>query len=171
MAVAIPYPLINGTRHDFSSIELKLGRAIFVGFRSINYKRTRSRTKVRGNHPDPIAKTQGSNEYTCDFEVYLAEWKALKDEIKTLAAQQGIPSGSIPGSGYGDALFQIVVTYGSPLFDVQTDTIYGATLDEVDASQSRSDDPLIRKVNCDPLKIIYDDDDDVGSTLTAPPTT
>ena len=52
-ASPISYPLVNGARHSFVSIELKLMGVIFQGFTSINYTRTRSRTMVYGNSPDP----------------------------------------------------------------------------------------------------------------------
>lgn len=168
----IAYPLINGTRHDFTSIELKVAGQIFVGFKSINYKRTRTRTMVMGNSPDPIAKTEGTNAYSCDFEMYLAEWKLLKSILKKLAASQsGVVSGVSPGSGYGDVLFQIVVTYGSSAFDTTTDVINGCSADEVEASQAQGPDPLSRKVTVNPLKVIEDGDDDLGTVLQAPPTT
>ncbi len=35
------YPLVNGVRHSFTSIELKLAGQIFVGFSSIKYSRKR----------------------------------------------------------------------------------------------------------------------------------
>lgn len=168
----IGYPLINGERHDFTSIELKIAGQIFVGFKSINYKRTRTRTKLWGNSPDPIGKTRGTNDYTCDFELYFAEWKLLKEILKKAAkAKPGIISGTSPGSGYGDVFFQIIVTYGSSQFDTQTDTINGNTADEVEGSQSQGADPLFRKVGTNPLKIIEDGDDDLGTALQAPPTT
>lgn len=168
----IAYPLINGERHDFTSIELKIAGQIFVGFKSINYKRTRTRTTLYGNAKDPIGKTGGTNAYTCDFELYLAEWKLLKAILKkAAAAQPGIVSGVAPGSGYGDVFFQIIVTYGSSQFDTYTDTINGNSADEIEGSQAQGPDGLFRKIGTNPLKIIEDGDDDVGTVLQAPPTT
>lgn len=168
MTTPLSYPLINGVRHDFSSIELKLSGQIFIGFKSINYNRTRTRVMVRGNSPDPIAKTEGTNEYTADCEIYLAEWNQLQSILVQAANAAGIPNG---GTGYGDVLFQIVVTYSSLGFDTITDTLNGCSLDSLEASQSQSADPLVRKFNLAPLKILFGNEDDLGTPLQAPPTT
>lgn len=170
MAVAIPYPLINGTRQDFNNVELKMAGLIFVGFKSITYKRSRKRDMPRGNSPDPLGKTIGENEYTGECEIYLAEWKVFKDALKSLAVLQGVPSAVAPGSGYGDVLFPIYVTKGSSLFDTQMDTLLGCSVDETDSNNSRSPDALTIKINLSPIKILFDGDDDLGTTLVAPPT-
>ena len=169
MATPLQYPLINGVKHDFSSIELQLVGQIFVGFRSINYNRTRTRTMVYGNSPDPLAKTEGVNAYTCDCEIYLAEWNYLQGLLINAASQAGIPNGASPGSGYGDVLFQVVVTYSSLGFDTITDVLNGCSLDSMEVSQSQGPDPLVRKFNLNPLKILYGNEDDLGTALQSPP--
>lgn len=147
----ISYPLVNGVRHDFSSIELKLNGQIFVGFKSINYSRTRSRTMVYGNSPDPIGKTKGTNEYAADVEIYLAEWNAFQDSL---------------GEGYGDTLFQVLVTYSNDGFDTIQDVIRGCTIDGLEVSQSQGADPLSRKFEMSPLKILFNGLDDLAIPLS-----
>ena len=168
MSTPLQYPLINGVKHDFSSIELKLAGQIFVGFRAINYNRTRTRTMVMGNSPDPLAKTEGVNAYTADCEIYLAEWNLLQGILVQAAAAAGIPSGTSPGSGYGDVLFQIVVTYSSLGFDTITDILNGCSLDTLEASQAQGPDALVRKITLNPLKIYFGGQDDLGTALQAP---
>lgn len=155
MATPIPYPLINGTRHSFSSIELKLNGNIFIGFKSINYSRSRSRTAVYGNSPDPIGKTRGTNEYTADVELYLAEWNQFMESI---------------GEGYGDVFFQVLVTYSENGFDTIQDTINGCTIDGLEVSQSQGSDPLVRKFEMSPLKILFNGKDDLAVPLVGPAT-
>lgn len=150
----IPYPLINGVRHSFSSIELKLGTNIFVGFKSINYSRKRTRTIVRGKSPDPLGKTRGTNEYTADCEIYLAEWNALLAQLQAIAP------------GYGDVLFTVLVTYSENGFDTIQDTINGCSIDTTEASQAEGPDPLVRKVELNPLKILFNGVDDLATPLT-----
>jgi hypothetical protein len=166
MPSQLSYPLINGVRHDFSSIELKLAGQIFIGFRAINYNRVRTRVMVRGNSPDPIAKTEGTNEYTADAEIYLAEWNLFQDTLIQAASAAGLDNG---GSGYGDVLFQVVVTYTSPGFDTIVDVLDGCSLDSMEVTQSQSADPLVRKFNLSPLKITYNTQDDLGTPLIGPP--
>ena len=153
----ISYPFINGFRHQFSSVELKFqisgGQKVIVFPKSINYSRKRNRGLVRANHPDPIAKTRGENEYSADCELYLAEWLLLKRSL---------------GTGYGDVFFTMMVTYGENGFDTFTDQIQACTMDGVEASMSQGSDPLVRKFDLNPLKIIFDDDDDLEFPLAAP---
>ncbi len=146
----IQYPLINGVRHSFASIELKLNGQIFIGFKSINYSRKRTRAVVRGNSPDPLGKTIGDNEYTTDAEIYLAEWNLFQ---------------SLLGPGYGDVFFQVLATYSANGFDTIQDVINGCTLDSTEASQGQGPDPLVRKFDLAPLKILFNGIDDLAAPL------
>lgn len=150
MSTPIQYPLINGVRHSFASIELKLNSQIFIGFKSINYTRTRSRSKVRGNSPDPLGKTMGENDYTADCEVYIAEWNLFQELL---------------GPGYGDVFFPVLVTYSANGFDTIQDVINGCTMDSTEASNSQGPDPTIRKFDLAPLKILYNGIDDLATPL------
>ncbi len=155
MTSPIAMPLVNGVRHGFTSIELKLAGQVFVGFKSINYSRKRTRTMVRGNHPDPIAKTRGENEYTADCELYLAEWNLFQSLLG--------------GDGYGDKQFTVRVTYGENGFDTITDEILGCTMDTTDASNGQGPDPTVRKVEMSPLKILFNGFEDLEFPLEPPP--
>lgn len=158
MADALVYPLIRGTRHGFSSITLIFalddGKKIQMFCKSINYGRTRSRGMVRGNHPDPIAKTRGENEYKASVEIALAEYRLLVAEI---------------GPGYGDKVFTTQVTYGESGFETVTDEILGCTIDDDDASNSQGPDPLMRKLDLAPLKILMGGVDDLEVPMVSPP--
>lgn len=151
----IQYPLINGVRHSGSSVELKLNGQVYVGFKSINYARKRNRTMVKGPHPDPIGKTQGSNEYTGDCELYLAEYNRLITDM---------------GNGYGDVQFIVTVTYSLNGFDTIVDTLTGCSIDSTDSSNSTdSSDPTVRKFDLNPVKIKFNGLDDVATPLTGAP--
>jgi len=153
MTSPIQYPFVNGTRHSFASIELKLANQIFIGFKSINYNRTRDRAEVRGNSPDPLGKTIGENKYTADCEIYLAEW----NQFQALLEEQG--------TGYGDQFFTVLVTYSANGFDTIQDEIIGCTMDSTDASNGQGSDPTVRKFDMSPLKIKFNGIDDLASPL------
>lgn len=158
MADALVYPLIRGVRHGFASITLvfalESGKKVQMFCKSINYGRTRSRGLVRGNHPDPIAKTRGENEYKASVEIALAEYRLLVAEI---------------GPGYGDKIFTTQVTYGENGFETVTDEILGCTIDDDDASNSQGPDPLMRKLDLAPLKILMAGVDDLEIPMISPP--
>lgn len=160
----IPFPILNGVVHDWSSIQVKVGSPInqlFLAATSLNYKRTRTRAELRGFHPDPLAKTTGTNAYTADMELPVAEANLLRALLQAQA----------PGaSGYGDVFFSLVVSYSATGFPVITDQILGCTLDEDDASQAKGPEALMRKFNLAPLKIIYNGVDDVTTPLQGAPT-
>lgn len=157
MADKLIYPLVNGTRHDFSSIKMKFAIAgkntVEMYVKSINYSRTRSRTQVRGNHPDPIATTRGTNEYKADCEMFLAEYRLLVAEL---------------GAGYGDVTFNVIVTYGENGFETVTDEIIGCHLDGDDSSNGAGTDPLVRKIDLNPLKILMCGIEDLELPLESP---
>ena len=157
MADPLIYPLIRGKRHGFANITgifaIGTGTKLQMFFKSINYGRTRSRGLVRGNHPDPIAKTIGENEYKASVEIAVAEYRLL---IATL------------GAGYGDVSFDLFVTYGLDGFETVTDEILGCTLDDDDSSNGQGPDALIRKLDLAPLKIKMAGVDDLLIPMISP---
>lgn len=158
MADTLQFPMIRGVRHGFSSITLVFaldgGKKVQMFCKSINYGRTRSRGYYEGNHPDPIAKTRGTNAYKANVEIALAEYRLLVAEI---------------GAGYGDKFFDTLVTYGEDGFSTVTDTILGCTLDDDDASNAQGPDPLMRKIELNPIKILMGGVDDLAIPLISPP--
>jgi len=162
MASPISYPLVNGTRHSWASVEVKVAGQIFY-VTSVNYSRKRNRTIVRENHPDPTAKTRGSNEYSSDIEMLLSEFNSLQAALIQQANQQGL------NGGYGDVFFQVVVSYSENGLDTVTDSILGCTLDSTEASNSEGTDPTKRKFELNPLKILFNGQDDLATPLQAPP--
>lgn len=167
MTTPIQYPLINGVRHDWSSIEIKVAGQIILGVKSINYARHRTRAYAEGFSPDPLGKTRGRNAYTCDVEMYLAEFNQLQAILQAQAA----PLGGVNGSGYGDVFFSIVVMYNSTGFDQVTDTIQGCTLDSTEIAHTVSPDALSRKFATMPTKILFQGQDDLLTPLGPPPGT
>lgn len=154
MSTPIQYPLVNGVRHSYSSIELTLNGQIYKGFKSINYDRVRGRSMARGNSPDPLGKTRGDNEYSADCELFLAEFNLLISKL---------------GAGYGDKLFTVTVTYSENGFDTIEDVLLGCSVDSSTASQGQGPDALSRKVTLNPVKIKFSGLDDLGSPLTGVP--
>lgn len=156
MSTPIPYPYINGVRHSFASVEFKFNGLIFTGIANMNYSRTRSRGLVRGNHPDPMGKTIGENEYSAEVELYVAEWNLFQASLGN------------KGKGYGDAFFTATCVYSANGFDMITDTILGCTMDTTEASLAKGVDGLSRKIQLNPLKILFNGLDDLAVPLAAP---
>jgi hypothetical protein len=147
------YPLRNGVRHGFSSVIWTIKSVKLRGIKGINYGRTRDRELLRGNHPDPFAKTIGENSYTCDIEVYLAEFMFVIDQL---------------GAGYGDIFFDCQCAYGADGFSAKTDEILGCTLDTTEVANAQGTGALTRKFALNPLKILFGGLDDLAVPLGPP---
>ena len=170
MTTPIAYPLLNGVRQSFVSTEIRFAQAAIGttqggtalslnlrGYKSANYGRTRTRGMMYGNHPDPLGKTRGKNEYKCELEFAIAEVLAIQNALQALA---GGPS------GYGDVFFQLIITHSENGFDTITDTISGCTFDTDDLSLSEGVDATYQKINVNPLKVVRNGIDDVTYPLT-----
>jgi hypothetical protein len=162
LTTPIQYPFINGTRHSWASVEVKVAGQIFY-VTSVNYSRKRNRTIVRENHPDPTGKTRGSNDYSADIEMLLSEFNALQTALIQQANQQGL------NGGYGDVFFQTIVSYSENGLDTVTDTINGCTMDSTEAGNAEGTDATKRKFDMSPLKILFAGQDDLATPLQAPP--
>lgn len=153
LGLPLQYPSTSGARPSFGHIEIKLAGISFVGFKKIDYSRTRSREMVYGASPDPLGKTLGQNEYKASCELYLPEFNLWLSQL----AAQGITL------GYGDVFFDVNVTYNAPGFGVVTDLLQGCSLDSTDAANAQGTTALTRTFELNPLKITFNGLDDTSS--------
>jgi hypothetical protein len=154
----IPYPDSVGARHSFVSLKAIVAGVPILGLKKCSYSRTRTREIMHGTHSDPIGKTQGENAYKASLDLYLAEFQQLKSALIVQAAL-------LENTGYGDVFFSIQAQYFAAGFAVIQDEIQGCTLDETGAEQSQGPAALIRGIDLNPLKILFDGDDDVQPQL------
>ncbi len=154
----IRYPLVNGVRQSLASCQLQIVTPTLIyapkGFSKITFDRTRERGEVRGPHPDPIAKTRGQNKYTCSLTLYLAEWNYLWQT-------------ALGGSGYGDEFFRVVLQYLENGLDVVKVEFRGCTMDKSAIDNSQGTDATSVEMDLTPIKIIWNDQDDVDDPLAA----
>lgn len=153
----IPYPDSLGARHSWQSIKAIVAGLPILGIKKCSYSRIRSREIMYGTHVDPIGKTQGENAYKASIDLYLAEYQQLKAALVQQADALGV--------GYGDVFFVVQVQYSAPGFTIIQDEIQGCTLDETNAEQTQGPAALIRGIELNPLKILFDGDDDVAPAL------
>lgn len=152
----VAVPLINGVGWSFGHIKLRIADMEFTGgFKSIDYSRKRTREKARSNHPDPVFKTLGENDYECTAEVYVEWWRQLLLQLQNTF-----------GPGYGDQFFTTYVSYGNARgFAPITDTILGCTLDTTEAKNSQGPAPLTRMIDFNPMKVLYNGLEDLAVPL------
>jgi hypothetical protein len=154
----IRYPLINGVRASMASTELEITSDLLTwktkGWSKLDFDRTRDRGEVRGPHPDPIAMTRGQNKYTGSMTLYLAELNYLKQVV-------------LGGPGYGDRFFRIVLQYLENGQDVVKVELRSCKLDKDAVSNAIGTDATQVEIDLHPLKIIWNDQDDVDDPLAA----
>jgi len=168
MSTPIQYPLVGGVRQSFVSTEVRFVQAAvgssaagqtlslaLRGYKSIKYSRKRTRAQLRGNSPDPLGKTRGENEYTCEAEYALAEYNVIQSALQNIQ------------EGYGDVFFAIFVTHAEPGLDAVTDQILGCTLDDTENDSAAGPDPTMRKISFSPLKVLFNGVDDLHFPLQA----
>ncbi len=163
----IQYPLVNGFRPSYASIEVSfaiaggIGNAPNFAIQSIDYGITRERKKTRGTAVKPLGKTRG----TVDFK---AKFKMLLQEFNLFIAQlgQADPTGN---NAYGDVYFQTTLQYSEQAAGLLvTDTIVGCTIDAVEQSTSEGADDIVVECELNPLDILRNGQSISSQTLGAP---
>jgi hypothetical protein len=128
----LQYPLVNGDRHSWASVEITVNNLTIGGITAINYEALLDGQPVRGAGPLVIGHTLGQASWTGDFEILLEEWKMLQQTL---------------GPGFMQTYFGIRVSYSARGMSTVVDTLDGCRVKSLGATaQSSSGDALVRKV-------------------------
>ncbi len=138
----IEYPLINGHRFSWASVEAQFGSVgLIIGIKSINYSPELMPGKVYGTAPQKIGRTRGKEDSSADCEMLRLEFENLKETLGN------------SGVGYGETAFDIVVQYREEGQPVVTDTLIGNRITKVDLQNADGTDPSCAKLTLDPMRI------------------
>lgn len=146
------YPLINGTRHEWSSVEIKLRDDVYVGVKEIKYSDTLKGTKIKGTHPRALGRTRGDYECEGSIVLWFAEAAMFRKAL---------------GDGYKEVPFDIVVSYSEDGFDTIIDTIIGARIAKDEGGGSQGADGLSVSWDLDPMNILWNGVDSLKKPLEA----
>lgn len=126
------YPLINGHRFDFSSIEFNLNAVRSLGVTEIEYEDDLEPGEVRANRAQVYGFTRG--QYKARGKITM-----LKEEADIFLAAL-VVSG---GGGYMEAVFTAVVSYAEALAgQLQTDVLEGARVVKVSDRHTQGNEGL-----------------------------
>lgn len=145
MAFGLPAPLINGVRHSWSSVSVKVAGLTIGGITEVNYAPKLEAAVVRGAGPLPIAHTTGQASYTADMTMLLQE---ANDLIAAL------------GAAWMTAMFDVEVGYSDEGYTASgvgtyTDMIKRCRITEFSVAASNgSADALVRKFTLLPLELL-----------------
>jgi len=140
----IEYPLINGVRHEFSSIDGRINGTPYKGFKSINYDDECTTGDVYGTDPVRVGRTQGQYKAAADFEMYEAEANIF---LAALTAES-------LGGGYLEGVFLLTVMKASKMGPVITDTLTGCKIKKISNPASAGSDALVMKFEIDVMTIL-----------------
>lgn len=154
----IQVPITNGVVRSFGHVRLSIAGLNFTGgFKSIKYSRVRTREDVMSNSPDPVGKTIGENKYLCEAVVLVDWFYNVMQTVQNIAP------------GYGDQPFTIYTSYVGVNLVPYTDTILNCTIDSTDADNAAGTTALVRTIQFNPTKILFNGFDDLSTPLVAPP--
>lgn len=143
MGLPIQFPLINGHRYSFASIEALFNEIPMIGFKSLNYSDSLEPGEVYGSRAQLLGATHGKQKATADFEMYRLEWDFL---IRTLG---------IAGVGFGESYFDISVSYAEVNQPVVTDRLVGCRIKKVDASNTDGIDATLAKCELFVTRVLF----------------
>lgn len=144
--MATQYPIINGVKFDWSSIEIDLNGTIFTGCTELAYKQTREIGDVYGTGAEKLARTLGQ----LNAEGTLAMYRRDFQDFINLLTGNG-------QTGYLDTEFDITASYSAPNGDgILTDRCISCVILEPDISGSQGTDPLMVTCSLDILRVELD---------------
>lgn len=135
------FPAINGQKHMWSDVIIKVGGVDRRGFTSINYKVKRAAKDLHGTGPNRVGVGLGAVTCEADGEMYREDYQALIDSL---------------GDSYTSVPFPIVVAYRTRLgARLIRDTINGARIVEGGASGSDGEDAIKVKITFNVGEILF----------------
>lgn len=139
--MSIAYPLINGHRYDWTSVQITIDGIPYTGVKSLSYRQTLTPGVVRGTRSQPTGRTRGQYEPEGSIEMYKEDYQNLINALSFAGTR-----------GYMETAFQVLAQYSSGVLAVVTDTLVGCRISSDEDSHDESPDGLT--VSCD-LSIMY----------------
>ncbi len=69
----VPYPKVNGVRHDWTSIRLGVDGEKILGVKAVTYKHSLKGAKVWGTPANAVGRTRGKYDAEGSLELYRSE--------------------------------------------------------------------------------------------------
>jgi hypothetical protein len=143
--VPVSYPVVNGIRFDFSSIQFRVQGKIFPGIKSLNYNHALDPGVLGGTAAQDIGRTRGKYKAEGNIELFRED----ADDFLTLIAPASLITGGQTGIGFMEVSFDISVTFFEPIQGtgpaVQNDILRGCRIKKEDSSNSAGSDPSTLK--------------------------
>ncbi len=142
-AFPVPVPNVLGHYYSFASIEVVVAGVPTVGCTAVNYTSTLDVGDVYGTRPQKLGTTRGKQQAEGSIEMYVQDWENLKAVL--VAAGEG---------GYGEARFDVVVSYAEAHMPVKVDTLESCRVTSVEYSNADGTDPSKVTLTLNILRIL-----------------
>lgn len=136
------YPLVNGVRYSFASIELDVAGKIILGAKEIAYTETLEPGEIRGTSVQLLGRTAGDYGVESSMTLYREEFDDLLDTL---------------GEGYLRKVFDVKVTYADEGAPTKTDRIVGCRIKSVEQSNSQGTDGLEVQIELHVMYLVRDE--------------
>lgn len=146
--MALGYPLINGFRHAWSSVEFRIASNLALGITKVDYADNTDRTEVRATGSRVVGFTQGNASAVGSFTMLLEEFNGIL-----------VPSLLELAPTVKAAFFDIIVSYdesGSGLSTI-VDTIEGCVIKNVKigTTEAGNTDPSLREIELNVMRVLW----------------
>lgn len=137
----VSYPVVNGIRFDFSSIQFRVNGKVFPGIKSLSFNHAMEPGLVRGTAAQVIGRTRGQYNSEGSVELYRED----ADDFLTIIAPNSFVTGGQNGTGFMEVQFDVGVTYFEPIQGLtpaaQMDIMKGCRIKKEDISNASGSDP------------------------------
>ncbi len=133
------YPLINGNRFDFSSVEFIIGTKRYAGgVKEVSYDHALTPGELRGNHAPLIGRTRGKYEANGSMTVFKSEYQQIITDL---------------GPGYLEKAFDLQMLYSEPGSPVIQDVLRGCRIKKDADTGSEGGEASEVKVELHPMML------------------
>ncbi len=138
---SLAFPLLNGHRYSFASVEATWAGRTYLGFKALDYSFELKPGVVRGASPFKLGRTRGTADSSGSMDMYMLE---LQDLIATL------------GPGFMEIAFPINVAFSEgPTSPVITHRLKAVRITKIGHSHKEGNDPLSTQCDLDIMDIDY----------------
>lgn len=133
------YPLVNGRRYSFASIEITANGKTYLGMKEVSYTDTCEPGEIRGTGQQLLGRTAG--DYACE-----ASMTPYREEADDLIESLG--------DGWMLKVFDVVVNYSEEGAPMKTDRIVGCRIKSSENNHSQGTDGLENPLELHPMYIL-----------------
>jgi hypothetical protein len=145
MPVSTPlpvFPLINGNRFDFTSIEIMINGVPYRGVKAIDYEDQLDPKKSYGTSARPLGRNRGPYDASGSLEIFREDWNSIAPVLAALG-----------NGGIGEANFLVIAHYADFGAPTITDTLIGCRVKKITNSHAQGASELTVKLELDIMDI------------------